>query len=118
MKVLRRWASPPLILVFLFVLWTSPSAAQASERPIHAAIATAGDNYGHLLSQTGGPISHRRQYAIVAVAAAIGWGVGFGAYYYKYRPLSTADERAHAVAAGTFSAFIAGGLVSMVVAGP
>ena len=118
MKVWRRWTSPPLILVFLFALWPCPGAAQAPERPIHAAIAAAGDNYGHLLSQTGGPVSRRRQHIIVAVAAAVGFGVGYGVYYYKNRPLDFPDDRAHAIASGTFSAFIAGGLASMVVAGP
>lgn len=116
MKVWRRWTSPPLILVFLFVLWPSPGAAQAPERPIHAAIAAAGANHSHLLSQIGSRPISRRQGTIIAVAAAIGFGVGYGAYYFENRPLDFSDERAHAMASGTFGAVIAGVFAWAVVA--
>ena len=122
---MKKHSSVVCIMAFACHMSARPSLGQgtepllhADERPIHAAIATAGDKWGYLLSQTGGNRISRRQGAIIAAAAAIGFGAGYGIYYYKNRPLDYPDDRAHAMAAGTFSALIAGMITWMVVAGP
>ena len=79
-------------------------------RPLATAIATAGQNYGHLLSQIGAtPISSSRKLWI-ALGAGVGFGIGYGAYYIENKPLDHPDEKAHALASGTFGAVI-GGLI-------
>jgi hypothetical protein len=90
----------------------------AGERPLAAAIAAAGTNFSHLLSQTGGNRITHRQGKTIALAAAVGFGVGYGLYYFKNRPLDSSDERAHAMGSGTLSAMMAGVIIWAVVAGP
>ncbi len=117
-----------LVVCLMALMWhisLRPSLAEetkpplhAVDRPIAAAIAPAADNYSHLLSQTGGNRISRRQGTIIAVAAAIGFGVGYGVVYFKNRPLDCCEKRAYAMASGVFSAFIAGGIAWVVVVGP
>ena len=79
-------------------------------RPLAAAVATAGPTYRHLLSQVGAtPISGNRK-LLTALGAGVGFGIGYGAYYFKNKPLDHPDEKAHALASGTFVAVI-GGLI-------
>ena len=79
-----------------------------ARRPLAAAIATAGQNYGHLLSQVGAtPISRNRK-LLIALGAGVGFGIGYGAYYFENKPLDQRDEKAHALASGTFGALIGG----------
>ena len=122
---MKKHASVVCLMALAWHMSVRPSLAQdteplrADQRPIHAAIAAAGDHYGHLLSQTGGNrrISGRQR-RIIALASAVGFGVGYGVYYFKNRPLDFADDRGHAIASGTFSAIIAGAITWEVLAGP
>ena len=122
---MKKHASVVCLMALAWHMSVGPSLAQetaprlrADERPIHAAIVAAGHNYGHLLSQTGGTRISRRQGRIIALASAIGFGAGYGVYYFKNRPLDFADDRAHAMASGTFSAILAGAVTWSVIAGP
>lgn len=80
-------------------------------RPVAAAIATAGQHYGRLLSQAGTtPISRKRGLQI-GLGAGVGFGVGYGMYYFENKPLDHPDEKAHALASGTIGALIGGVIV-------
>ena len=78
----------------------------------------AGNDRRQLLSQASGSRINRRQGTIITLAAAAGFGVGYATYYFKNRPLDYPDERAHAMAAGTFSALISGVIAWAVVGRP
>lgn len=121
---MKTYASVVCLIALASHISVRPARAAGTEtlngdqRPIHAAIATAADNYGHLLAQTGGNPLTPRQRTIIGVAAAIGFGVGSSVYYFQNRPLEGDDEPGYVIASGFFCAVIAGAVAWIVVAGP
>ena len=114
---MKKPASVVCMIAFVWHVGVQPSFAAGTEpprppaeRPLAAAIAAAGHQYSHLLSQTGSSRTSGSRQAKIALAAAIGFGAGYGWYYFSERPLDFADERAHAMAAGSFGAIMAGSI--------
>ena len=68
------------------------------------------DRWSQVLSQPGAPRTSFRQGIIVALATAAGFGVGYGVYYFKYKPLDNPHDHDAALAVGAFFAMGAGGL--------
>ena len=121
---IKKRASAVCMMAFAWHIGVQPSLAAGTEpprlpaeRPIAAAIAAAGPAYGHLLSQAGTNRMSGSRQAKIALAAAIGFGVGYGIYYFKEKPLDFADDRAHALAAGSYGAMM-GGAIAYWVTGP
>lgn len=114
---MKKPASVVCMIAFAWHIGVRPSLAAGTEppragaeRPLAAAIVTAGHKYGHLLSQTGSNRMSGSRRAKIGLATAIGFGAGFGWYYFSERPLDFPDDRAHAMAAGSFGAIMAGSI--------
>lgn len=112
---MKKPASVVCMMALAWHIGVRPSLAAGTEpprhpaeRPLAAAIATAGTNFSHLLSQTGtNRVTADRELKII-LAAAIGFGVGFGIYYFKNRPLDDSNDRDAAMGMGTICAVVAG----------
>ena len=113
---MKKHASVVCMMALAWHIGVRPSLAagtepprHAAERPLAAAIAAAGHNFSHLLSQTGSNrISADRQLKI-ALAAAIGFGAGFGWAYFHYNDGGfDRYEKETAMGMGTLSGALAG----------
>ena len=121
---MKKHASIVCMMALAWHIGVRPSLAAGTEpprhpveRPLAAAIAAAGHNHSHLLSQTGSNRISADRELKTALAAAIGFGIGYGSYYFKNRPLDHQNDRAAAMGAGTFCAIIAG-LITYKLTGP
>ena len=116
---MKKLASVVCMMLLASHIGVRPSVAAgtqpprpAAERPLAAAIAAAGHNFGHLLSQSGTNRMSARRETKIFLAAATGFGAGFGWAYFRLRHDGTFDrwDQEVAIGTGTGVAVIAGSI--------